>query len=229
MKRIKYLICGFVAVASTLISCGPDNMDAPDCHVYGRMTFNGNPIGVQGAGKGDINNGTVQIELWQAGFGKETAQNINVAQDGSFSTYIYPGDVRLITKAGVGPWKNADTLYVSVSGNTAVDYEVVPYFNITDATYTYDKEKGVLTATFTVNKGFEGAKVSALGVVVNNTQFVDLQYGKKSVNISGEEGQHTVEIDCSDLTDCKTLYARAFVRGVGTTYVAYATTPFKVW
>lgn len=228
LKNYFYILCtAFVALGTA--SCETDNMDAPDCHVTGRICYKGNPIGVRGSGQGNQTDGSVQIELWQAGFGKETAMNVNVAQDGTFSTYVYSGEVRLITKSGVGPWSSADTLRLTVKGNTNVDYEVKPYFTISDVSYTYNAVDSVLTASFHVNKVDEEATVKSLGLIVNNTQFVDLAYNKATATTASQGGDVSVSLNCKRLSACRSLYARVFVRSDKSNDAAYSTTPYKVW
>lgn len=228
LKNYFYILCA-AAMALVTASCETDNMEAPNCHVAGRICYNGNPIGVRGSGQGNQTDGSVQIELWQAGFGKETALNVNVAQDGTFSTYIYPGEVRLVTKAGVGPWSSADTLRLTVKGNTSIDYEVTPYFTISDVSYAYSAADSTLTAKFHVTKVDEEATVKSLGLIVNNTQFVDLAYNKATATASSQGGDVELSLDCRRLSSCRSLYARVFVRSDKSNDAVYSTAPYKVW
>lgn len=226
-RNMKKLIFSAWALA-LLAACAPDNMEAPNCHVTGRMCYQGQPIGVRGSGSASLTE-TTTIELWQAGFGKETPQKVNIMQDGTFSTYIYPGDIRLITRQGVGPWQQADTLRVSVKGDVQIDYEVTPYFLITDAVYDYDPQSKKLTATANVLRGVEGARISSMGLLVNDRQFVDMANQKASVTANGEPGTVTFTLDLANLSDCHALYARLFVKSDMAGDAAYSTTPFHVW
>jgi len=230
MKQFRiYHILLLAAVALGMAGCETDNMDAPNCHVHGYMSYNGNPIGVRGSGQGNQTNGSVQIELWQSGFGKEAALNVNVAQDGSFSTYIYGGDVRIVTKSGVGPWNDADTLRLSVKGDTEVNYEVKPFFTISDVDYSFDAADSLLTASFYVTQVDEEATVRSMGLLVNNTQFVDLAYNKATSTGVNQIGKVSFKLDCRQLASCKSLYARVFVRSSKSNDAVYSTTPYKVW
>ena len=226
-RNMKKLILSAWALA-LLAACAPDNMEAPNCHVTGRMCYQGQPIGVRGSGSASLTE-TTTIELWQAGFGKETPQKVNIMHDGTFSTYIYPGDIRLITRQGVGPWQQADTLRVSVKGDVQIDYEVTPYFLITDAVYDYDPQSKKLTATANVLRGVEGARISSMGLLVNDRQFVDMANQKASVTANGEPGTVTFTLDLANLSDCHALYARLFVKSDMAGDAAYSTTPFHVW
>lgn len=228
MKIRKLSVPAILFFCLMLAGCEADNMDAPYCHVQGKMCYQGQSIGVRGSGSNQLTP-TVQIELWQAGFGKEAAQNVSVAQDGTFSTYIYPGEVRIITKSGVGPWKQGDTLRTIVNGNVNLDYEVLPYFIISNVNYDFDSSSKVLTASFHVTKVVEDAKIKSMGLLVNNTQFVDMTYYKASKVGGGQEGDVSFSLDCSSLVDLHSLYARVFVGSDKSSYETFSTTPFKVW
>lgn len=229
MKRKKYSIYILFALILLQSSCETDNMDAPSCHIIGKMCYQGNAIGVRGSGQGDQTNASVQLELWQAGFGKETALNVNVTQDGTFSTYIYPGEIRLITKSGVGPWENADTLRATVKGNMTIDYEVKPYFTISNVNYAYNAKDSILSASFHVEKIANSAIVKSLGILVNNTQFVDLSHSKSSSIGSGQIGDVSFSLDCKSLSDCKCLFARVYVKSDMSNDAVYSITPYRIW
>ena len=221
-------IAGLTLTGLLLTACEPDNMDAPYCHVTGRMCYQGQSIGVRGSGSASLTE-TTTIELWQSGFGKETPLKVNVMQDGTFSTYIYPGNIRLITRQGVGPWQQGDTLRATVKGNVQLDYEVTPYFLITDATYSYDPQEKRLTASCQVVQVVGEAHISSMGLLVNDRQFVDLANQKASVTGNGQPGETTFTIDLSNLGDCKALYARIYVKSDQATDATYSTNPYHVW
>ncbi len=232
MKLKKSIICIFSVLAFSygLSSCDVDNIDAPYCHITGKMCYQGSAIGVRGSGIGDESVGAaVRLELWQSGFGKETAQTINVAQDGTFSTYVYPGDVRIISKKGVGPWEDADTLRATVKGDINLDYEVTPYFTISDVNYVFNSSDSTLTANFQVNQVVAAAKVKALGLLVNDRKFVDLSYSKASSAGTGHTGNVQFKLDLKSLGKCKSLYARVYVKADIANDAVYSTESFLVW
>ena len=135
----------------------------------------------------------------------------------------------MITKKGVGPWENADTIKATVRGDKEIDYEVKPYFTISDDKYTYNATDSTLTATFHVTQVVDDANVKSLGLIVNNTQFVDLSYVKKTVAGSDQIGDVSFTMDCKSLKDCKCLYARVYVKSDRADQAAYSTIPYKVW
>lgn len=227
MKRY-FLFMMTAVLLISLSACEADNMEAPYCHITGKMCYQGMNIGVKGSGSNQLTP-SIEIELWQSGFGKEAALNVNVTQDGTFSTYVYPGEIRLITKRGVGPWQQADTIRTTVKGDVNIDYEVIPYAMISDVNYTFDKENSLLTASFRIDKIVEDATVKSYGVLVNNTQFVDMSCNKASMTGSGQTGEVTLTLDCSSLKDCKALYARVFVKTDKSNYEIFSTTPYHVW
>lgn len=219
----------FISIVG-MSSCEVDNMDAPDCHIHGVMTYHGMPIGIRATGTGNLSNSSVSLELWQSGFGKETAQNVNVAQDGSFSTYIYSGEFRLVTKPGVGPWEKADTVrFTAKGGEMEINYEVVPYFTISDVNYQYNATDSTLNATFNITKIVEDANIKSVGLLVNNTLFVDLSYNKSSITNTGNPGEVILTLNCKSLVDCKSLFARVFVRSDKSNEAVYSLEPYQVW
>ena len=210
-------------------SCEADNMKAPYCHITGKMCYEGKAIGVRGSGSNQLTP-TVQIEVWESGFGREAALDVNVKQDGTFSTYVYPGAKRLITKLGVGPWQQADTLRFDVDGDVEINYEVKPYFTISDVSYEYNDADATLTATFRVDQVDEDAVLKSVGLLVNNTQFVDMANYRASKTGAGEPGVMTLTVDLSELKGkYPALSARVFVKSDKSSYECYSTTPFHVW
>ena len=217
------------AVSLLLGSCEADNMEAPYCHITGKMCYHGEAIGVRGSGSNQLTP-TVQIEVWEEGFGKEAALDVNVKQDGTFSTYVYPGKKRLITKLGVGPWQQADTLRIEVKGNVDVDYEVTPYFIIPEARYEYNTADTTLTATFRVEQIDDEAELKSVGVLVNNTQFVDMANYKESITASGKTGEIILTVDLKEARKkYPAMYARVFAKSDKSSYECFSTTPFHVW
>lgn len=219
------------------IGCELDNMDAPGCHIYGKVGYRnteGNfvPIGVKGSGSGNLSRQVV-MEIWQAGFGKEAAQEMNVGQDGAFSSYVYPGKIRLIPKSGTGPWSRADTVRVDVKDDTYVEFEVKPYFAINDAQYRFNTKDSVLSVSFDWKKIDSEANIASIGVLFNERQFVDLSYNNYTYPISGvSEGRVKVDVPLkkiSEVSGRRSLYARVFIKSKESTEAVYSTMVFKLW
>lgn len=141
MKRTLYIYCA--SLAMLLSACEKDNLKEPTSILSGKVTFQGQPIGVRTGG--------VQFEIWQPGYAFFTKIPLNIAQDGSFKATLHDGDYKLVRLPNAGPWvNNTDTINVSVKGSASVDIPVEPYFVIKNASFTRNGTD--VTATFTVEK-----------------------------------------------------------------------------
>ena len=229
MKKTIFHTLFIAATAILLGSCSADNMEAPYCHITGKICYNGEVIGVRGSGSNQLTP-TVQIEVWESGYGKEAALDVNVKQDGTFSTYVYPGAKRIITKRDVGPWEQTDTMRITVTGNKEIDLEVKPYFTISNVNYTYNESANTLTASFHVSQIDEEATIKSMGVLVNNTYFVDMANYKGSKTGNGQAGDVSFTINLSELKNkYPALYARVFVKRDKSSYECYSTLPYHIW
>ena len=83
---IIYRIFGFLFLIISIHGCQIDNYDEPSSLLKGHVVYEGKPIGVKATG------GTVQLQLWQSGYGTETPIAVNVAQDGSYSIMLFDGE-----------------------------------------------------------------------------------------------------------------------------------------
>ena len=238
-KTLSAAVVMLLAVAGCMLStgCELDNMDAPDCHVYGKVGYRDAsgqfiPIGVKGSGSGNLARQVI-MEIWQAGFGKEAAQEMNVGQDGSFSSYVYAGKIRLIPKNGTGPWSSADTVRLDVKGSTYVEFEVKPYFVVNDAQYSFNPTDSVLAVSFSWAKTDPNATLASMGVLLNERQFVDLSYNNYTHPLNGvPEGKVTVNVPLKGVAAVqgrRSMYARVFVKSKESTEAVYSTTPYKLW
>lgn len=177
-------------------ACQKDNFSAPSVTLSGHITYKGEPIGVQG-------NKNVYFELWQSGFGKLTPINVNVAQDGSYSTVLYNGTYRMDLPTGQGPYLPAsghygDTTEIKLSGDQQLDIEVMPYYMIRDPKFTFSATDASITATFgleTIITDPALAKgIEKIFLLENGQQLADAQYN-----------QQVVEVDGGSLTDLQHL------------------------
>ena len=55
-------ILSFTLLATLLWSCGFDNYDEPKSKLYGKVTYNGEALGLRGTGE------AIQMQLYQDGF-----------------------------------------------------------------------------------------------------------------------------------------------------------------
>lgn len=116
----------------TILSCKKDNYDEPSVTLSGRITYQGEPINVSSK---DVN-----LELWEPGWGKNGAINVNINEDGSYSTILFNGTYKLIIPPSQGPFRSVinsttknDTMPLTINGNTTLDIEVMPYYMIRNA------------------------------------------------------------------------------------------------
>lgn len=227
MKVMNKIYSALVASGLIMLAagCAVDNIDAPDCHITGKLLSGDARVGVRQSSGNQLGGSFVKMELWQAGFGKETAQEINVAQDGTFAVDVYAGKVRIIAKAGVGPWAKADTLRLTVDRNVDVTYPVDAYAVVTEPVIEYDRETGDFKATYELIVQNDEASVVQTGIVINDTRFVDTNNQKKQLNSQQKSGLVTITGNLSDLDGKRYLFARAFVKTDKSSYEAYSLHP----
>lgn len=181
--RIYFMMGALIAVL--FASCKKDNYDAPEADFTGRIVYKGEPISVQ--------YGQVNFELWQSGFGNYAALNVNVSQDGTYSSKLFNGDYKLVFSPNQGPFlwkKNAagkqDTIAVNINGSKTMDIEVIPYYMIRGATIT--AAAGKVNAFCRLEKIITNADakdIENVSLYINKTQFVDGSNNIAAQQISG--------------------------------------------
>lgn len=230
MKKINsiYALLASAALMCGATGCAVDNMDAPDCHITGKVMSGDARVGVRQSSGNQFQGSFVKMELWQGGFGKESAQEINVAQDGSFAVDVYAGDVRIITKAGVGPWANSDTLRLHVNSNKDIVFQVEAYAVVTEPVLTYDASTGDFKAEYDVIVQNEETDVVQTGIVINDTRFVDCSNQKLQLNATDRTGHIKIEGNLASLDEKRFLFARAFVKTNKSSYEAYSLDPKQI-
>ena len=216
MKTFICKLTGSCIVLISLFACGKDNYKAPESVLSGRVTYDSEPIGVRGS------NQSVYLQLWQDGYQFRSPINVYVTQDGSFSAKLFDGKYKLVTTQGNGPWSPTnDTLSVEVRGSTQVDYEVKPYYTISNV--AYNVEGNTLKASFEVNTIDASRGVDFAMLMVNDTKFVDLgQYTYKVEKTEIGSGRVELELDLKDiLAKSTSVYARVGLRINGITEAIY--------
>jgi hypothetical protein len=186
--KIQYIF--LLALLTGMSACKKDNYDAPSSTLNGRITYQGEEIGLE--------YNQVPLELYQPGFGKVGAITGTFAQDGTYSTLLFDGNYKLIIPNGQGPfqWKqntagSRDTLAVTVSGNQTLNLEAVPYFMIRNAVYTVNGRS--VSATFRADQIITDASaktIERINLYINKTQFV-----------SGADNIASAEIAASAITN----------------------------
>ncbi|OGX84421.1 DUF3823 domain-containing protein [Hymenobacter coccineus] len=209
---MKRLVLTLLAGLGLLAGCTKDNIAPPDAQLSGRITYQDQALNVRGGGN-------VQLELWQRGEFFRNKIPVYVAQDGSYSATLLPGEYKLTRLRDNGPWaNNTDSITVQVQGNTVVDVPVQPYFTL--GTATIAKSGSNVTASVQVSQVGTRA-LDGVVLFLSYTQFVDVSNQTASSTKSGP--------DVADLTQPISLttaipssakgavYARVGVRiqGVG--------------
>lgn len=173
MKKQYILLVTALALFS---ACAKDNYTEPGSLFNGRITYKGEAIGVQ-------RNGAVYFELWQPGFGKNTAINVNLDQEGNFSAMLFNGNYKLLIPKNRGPFRsltnavtNSDTIPVIINGPKTMDIEVMPYYMIRNASISA-KTGRVVEAKFGLDKVINdpsiARNVEKVSLYVSRTRFVD--------------------------------------------------------
>ena len=185
MKNSKYFIIA-VFVVLFLSACKKDNYDAPAADFTGRIVYRGEAIPVEFD--------QVPFELWQSGFGNNSAIRVSVAQDGSFSAKLFDGNYRLVFSENQGPFlwkKNAagrqDSIAVNISGSKVMDIEVTPYYMI--RTPVFAVAAGKVNASCKLEKIItdvaNGKEIQEVRLFINKTQFVDGNNNIATQTLSG--------------------------------------------
>lgn len=181
-----YISLSLLVIGSA--SCKKDNYDAPSAELTGRIVYQGEAIPVE--------NGQVNFELWEPGWGASGAINVTVAQDGSYSTLLFNGNYKLTIPQGQGPFmwkKNAqgkpDTIEVTMNGGQTLDIEVTPYYMIRNPQFT--ASSGSVNASCSLEQIIKDANaksVERVTLYINKTQFVS---GNVNSNIASANGNLT--------------------------------------
>lgn len=200
-------------------SCGLDNYDAPKSQLRGKITYNGESVGLRGTGE------AVQLQLYQDGYQLRDHISVYVGQDGTFEALLFDGEYKLVTRNQNGPWVNSrDTMTVNVKGFTEIELNVTPFFTISNENISLNGS--VLNASFTVNQIVNTAVIDYVTLLLGKTSFVDdvSNFVRKDFG-DQEAGNINLSTDLSgnnDLITAKTLFARVGVRTVGADQAIYS-------
>ena len=175
--KLKSFLYIAAALVIALPACKKDNFDAPSSVLKGRIVYNGQVLGVRTPtvnASGGTTTGGVQLELWQYGYQLFTKIPVYVNQDGTFSASLFNGNYKLV-RLGGAPWQNnTDSIDIKLDGTMDIDVPVVPFFTVTNASYTFNKADSSITGTFTVNNVVAGRTLEVASLSVGPTTFVDV-------------------------------------------------------
>lgn len=218
MKNYKYILL-FIIVVFTATSCGLDNYDAPQSRLHGKITYNGQALGLRGSGQ------AVRLQLYQDGYQLRDNIQVYVGQDGTFEALLFDGEYKLVTRDRNGPWVNTrDTIVVKLKGSTEVEVPVTPFFTIDNETITLNGS--VLNATFNVNKIVNTANIDYITLLVSKTSFVDDATNIARKDFKGlQAGSQNLSLDMSgnaNVAAAQALFGRVGVRTVGADQAIYS-------
>ena len=218
MKKYKYILL-LTIVAFTVTGCGLDNYDAPQSRLYGKVTYNGETLGLRGTGE------AVQLQLYQDGYQLRDNIRVYVRQDGTFEALLFDGEYKLVTRDRNGPWVNTrDTITVNLKGAMEIEVPVTPFFTISNETITLNGS--VLNATFNVNKIVNTANIDFVTLLVSKTSFVDDVTNIARKDFKGvQAGSQNLSLDMfgnANVLSAKALFARVGVRTVGADQAIYS-------
>ncbi|MFI2743815.1 DUF3823 domain-containing protein [Zhouia sp. PK063] len=218
MKTIYYI--AFIALAGIVSSCGIDNFDGPETYLSGNVVYQGEPI--------QVANGEVRFQLWQPGYGNPGAIDVNIKQDGSYSSLLFDGDYKLIFTGNDGPFKpyynsqsDNDTVYFTLKGDKKMDIEVTPYYLIKNAQFSTDGN--MVTANCNIDQiitGTDSRNVERVTLYLNTTEFVsDRSNSQYNGNIAHADGDFSNLSNISISVDVPTtvpsrnyIYARIGIK-----------------
>lgn len=218
MKQFKYFVIIWI-VTVVFTSCGLDNYDAPQSTLSGKITYNGEALGLRGTGE------AVRLQLYQDGYELRDNISVYVKQDGTFQALLFDGEYKLVTRNQNGPWVNTrDTIVVNLKGSAQVDVQVTPYFTISGESLKLNGS--TLNATFNVNQIVSTAEIDYVLLLVSKTSFVDdVSYIARKDFKELKAGALDLSFDMSgnsNFTSAKSLYARVGVRTVGADQAIYS-------
>ena len=155
-----------------LSSCSYDNFDEPTSVITGKIVNQGKTLGFR--------TNALSLQLWQPGYGTYTRVDIAVNQNGTFNAVMFDGNYRLINASGTTqPWVlRTDTVKFELKGTASVDYEVTPYFLISNETFV--KSGTNMTANCKIAKIATTATLTNATLYVSRTAMCDENYKEAS-------------------------------------------------
>ena len=212
-------ILSFTMLATLLWSCGLDNYDEPKSKLYGKVTYNGEALGLRGTGE------AIQMQLYQDGFELRDPITVYVGQEGTFEALLFDGEYKLVTKDKNGPWVNTrDTMVVNLKGSTQCEVKVTPYFTISGDAISLNGN--TLSATCAINKVVATANIDRVMLLLSKTSFVDEVNNIARKDFSGmTAGNASLSMDLTgnaNVASAKALYARIGVKTSGADQAIYS-------
>src|SRR5690625_3246187 len=219
MDKLLKMAMGF-SLMVMFAACEYDSYHEPILNSEGQVGYAGDPVG--------LSYNDVAFELGEMGWEEQAPVNVSIDQDGSFSALLFSGDYKLIIPAGRGPFRSvtntgtqSDTLLVSLSGNTEMDIEVMPYYMIRNHNFSLSGNQ--VKASFSLEQiltGDEGAGIEEVSLYLSKTNFVDNRTSIAESHIPGHEIENLaalqLEVSVPEMTPTQDyVFARVGVRIAG--------------
>lgn len=207
IKTIHSIIPSLLMLLVLFTGCGLDNYDEPKSMLRGKVVYNGEPVQVRGTDE------RVRLQLYQDGYQRRDPIDVFVTQDGSFSALLFDGEYKMVTRNGNGPWVNSrDTTLVTIKGGTDVNFEVTPFFTISNAALTLSGT--TMNATFNINRVVADAEIDRVLLLLSKTAFVDdgfnIQRADFTQNLTTGTVNYSMELN-DKAKESPILYARVCV------------------
>ena len=208
MKKTNLIFA--LMLAFVFISCEYDNYEPPTIRVFGQLTYKGNEFLYDGASSRSL------LKLTQKGYGKEDPGiGLHVNENGSFTQLVFPGEYWLTLNNNPYPFElpdfpslgsgiGYDSIYMKIEDDIQRNFEVIPYYLISDFTATVERKNIILKATITKNPEVTASHVPAPAFVrgfIGTTQMVNsgsrcTKQARAQINDSGS-GTVSVSIPIS--------------------------------
>nr|WKN36073.1 DUF3823 domain-containing protein [Tunicatimonas sp. TK19036] len=218
MKNIIYSVT--ILLASTLLlSCEKDNYDPPSSLLSGRILYQGTPL--------NFEYNRVSYELYQDGFGKTGPMGSTFTPEGEFSQLLFDGTYKMVVPNGQGPFlwgaeaDMPDTVNITVSGNTEMDFEVLPFWMIRNPQISSGSNQ--VTGTFALEQIVQDANardIESVTLYVSKTMFANSQTNVAINSLEGGEiadlGNVTLQATVPELVPSQSyVFASIGVKFVG--------------
>lgn len=161
---MKRLLLTLLVLTLFVSACAYDNFEPPESILEGVVVYEGEPVGVRQNG--------IDFELWETGYQLDGFINVNVHQDGTFSSRLFNGEYKLV-RDEEGPWvTNTDTIDVEVGGDRTIEVPVTPFFVLQNETIALNGS--TVSATFDVAQIVSDVELQSVALFINTARFVDI-------------------------------------------------------
>ncbi|MBW1726693.1 MAG: DUF3823 domain-containing protein [Deltaproteobacteria bacterium] len=145
---------GIILLGIILTACEYDNYNPPECFFQGYLTYNGEPFLYDGSPSVPV------LRLYQEGFGLEDGGQVaRINEEGFFSHLLFAGDYKLTLQnvlypfefddfSSLGTGLGYDTLAINITGDMERNFEITPYFTLSNVSAVVSGND--IVATFNV-------------------------------------------------------------------------------